>query len=72
MNEHDENNSNREDEESSEVPKNCKGLVDQVLVSGMDYINNTRLKDVKVLLCYYFGSENLRGIPNIGAFGGCY
>ena len=29
----------------------------------MDHINNLKVKDHRVLLCYHFGSENLKGRP---------
>ena len=29
----------------------------------MDHINNLKVKDLRVLLCYHFGSEKLKGIP---------
>ena len=29
----------------------------------MDHINNLKLKDIRVLLRYYFGSEKLKGGP---------
>ena len=28
----------------------------------MDHINNLKVKDLRVLLCYHFGSEKLKGI----------
>ena len=34
-----------------------------VLVFGMDHVNNLKLKDLRVLLRYHFGSEKLKGIP---------
>ena len=30
----------------------------------MDHINNLKVKDLRVLLCYHFGSERLKGNPN--------
>ena len=30
----------------------------------MDHINNLKVKDLRVLLHYHFGSENLKGIQN--------
>ena len=39
----------------------------------MDRIKNLKMKGLKLLLCYYSGSERLKGGPKeIGAFGGCY
>ena len=29
----------------------------------MDHINNLKVKDLRVLLCYHFGSEKLKGRP---------
>ena len=29
----------------------------------MDYTKNLKVKDLKVLLCYYFGSEKMNGSP---------
>ena len=29
----------------------------------MDHINNLKVKDIRALLCYHFGSERLKGIP---------
>ena len=30
----------------------------------MDHINNLKVKELLVLLCYHFGPERLKGIPN--------
>ena len=38
-------------------------MVRSVLTFGMDHINNLKVKDIRVLLIYYFGSERLKGIP---------
>ena len=38
-------------------------LVNSVFAFGMYYINNLKVKDLRVLLRYNFGSENLNGIP---------
>ena len=35
-----------------------------VLSFGMDHINNLKVKDLRVHLCYHFGSEKLKGILN--------
>ena len=32
-----------------------------VLILGMDHINNLKVKDLRVLLRYHFGSERLKG-----------
>ena len=29
----------------------------------MDHNNNLKVKDLRVIICYQFGSENLKGIP---------
>ena len=42
----------------------CEVLVCSVLEFGMDHINNLKVKDLRVLLCYHFGSEKLKGSPN--------
>ena len=42
----------------------CEVLVCSVLAFGMYHINNIKVKDLRVLLCYHFGSEKLKGIPN--------
>ena len=39
-------------------------FVHSVLEFGIDHINNLKLKELRVLLCYHFGSEKLKGIPN--------
>ena len=30
----------------------------------MDHINKLKVKEIRVLLCYHFGSEKLKGGPN--------
>ena len=30
----------------------------------MDHINNLKVKELRVLLCYHFGSERLKGTQN--------
>ena len=42
----------------------CEVWFCSVLAFGMDHINNLKVKDLRVLLCYQFGSEHLKGIPN--------
>ena len=39
-------------------------LVCLVLVFGINQINKLKLKKLRVLLCYHFGSEKLKGRPN--------
>ena len=38
-------------------------FVHSVLEFGIDHINNLKLKELRVLLCYHFGSEKLKVIP---------
>ena len=38
-------------------------MVRSVLTFGMDHINNLKVKELRVLLCYHFGSERLKGTP---------
>ena len=42
----------------------------------MDHINNLKVKDLMVILCYKFGSEKLKGIPKklklVGAVKYCF
>ena len=33
------------------------------LAFGMDHINNNKVKDLRVIIRYHFGSEKLKGIP---------
>ena len=39
-------------------------MVRSVLAFGMDHINYLKVEDIRVILCYHFGSENLKGSPN--------
>ena len=54
----------RYSEKRLKVIGNCGVLVCSVLAFDMDHINNLKLKGVRVLHCYHFGSENLKGSPN--------
>ena len=36
--------------------ESCEALVCSVLTFGMDHINNLKVKELQVLLCYHFGS----------------
>ena len=36
----------------------CVVLVHSVLAFGMGHINNLKVKELRVLLCYNFGSES--------------
>ena len=46
----------RDDDERLKVLDTCEFFVRSVLEFGMDYINNLKVKDIRVLLCYHFGS----------------
>ena len=35
-----------------------------MMTFGMDHINTLKVKELRVLLCYHFGSERLEGTPN--------
>ena len=43
----------------------CEFLVCSVLTFGMDHIKNLKLKYLRVIICYQFVSEKLKGSPNI-------
>ena len=45
-----------EDEERSKGIQNFEVLDFLVLEFGMDHIENIKVKDLKVLICYYSGS----------------
>ena len=53
----------RDDYEGLKGLENCEFLVHSVLSFGMDHTNNLKVKDLRVLLCYHFGSEILKGSP---------
>ena len=53
----------RDDEERFKVFDTYEILVRSVLVFGMYHINNLKVKDLRVLLCYNSGSEKLKGNP---------
>ena len=53
----------RDDNERLKGLETYEFLVRSVLEFGMDHINNLKVKDLRVLLCYHFGSEKLKGIP---------
>ena len=38
-------------------------MVCSVFLLGMDCINNLKVKDIRMLLRYHFGSEELKGGP---------
>ena len=58
-----EENQVRENEDRLRGLESCESLVRSVLTIGMDHINNLKVKELWVLLCYYFGSERLKGSP---------
>ena len=37
-------------------------MVLSVLSFGMDHINNLKVKGLRLIICYHFGSEKLKGI----------
>ena len=41
----------------------CEAFFCSVLTFGMDPINNLKVKELRVLLRYHFGSESLKGSP---------
>ena len=53
----------RDDADRLKGLETCEFLVLSVLLFGMGHINNLKVKDLRVLPCYNFGSENLRRIP---------
>ena len=42
----------------------CEVLVSSVLEFRIDHINNLKVKEYRVLICYHFRSEKLKGRPN--------
>ena len=54
----------RDYEERSKSLQTCGVLVYSVLVFDMELIKNLIMMDIRVLLCYNFGSEKLKEIPN--------
>ena len=54
----------REDDRRLKYLDTCKVLVCSVLEFVMNNINNLKVKDIWVLLCYHFRLEILKGIPN--------
>ena len=53
----------RDNEKRLKGLETCEVLVRSVLVFSMDQINNLKVKDLRVIIRYHFGSENLKGIP---------
>ena len=54
----------RDDDERLKGLETWKVLVCSVLAFDMDHINNLKVKDIRVFLCYHFGLEKLKEIPN--------
>ena len=42
----------------------CEVLVCSVLAFGMYHINKLKVRCLRVILCYKYGSEKLKGSPN--------
>ena len=67
-----EQNQMRDDYKRLKGLETCEVLACSLLAFGMDHINNLKVKDLRVILCYHFGSENLKGIPKkVELVGGC-
>ena len=47
----------RENEDRLRGLESCEALVRSVLTFGMDHINNLKVKELRVLLCYHFSSS---------------
>ena len=54
----------RDDKYSSKGLETCEVLVCSVLASGMNHINNLKVKDIRVLILYHCSTEKLKRIPN--------
>ena len=55
-----EQNQIREDKQRLKGLDTCEILVRLVLAFGMDHIKNLKVKELRVIICYNFGSEILR------------
>ena len=53
----------RDNENKLRGLESCEALARSILTFGMDHINNLKVKELRVLLCYHFGSERLKGTP---------
>ena len=62
MNNRSEKKHMRDDYKRLKGLETCSVMVFSVLVFGIDCINKLKVKDLRVLLHYYFGSETLKGI----------
>ena len=58
-----EQNHMRDDDDRLNGIDTCEDLVCSVLEFGMDYIHSTKMNELRLLLRYHFGSENLKGSP---------
>ena len=58
-----EQNQMRDDDKRLKGLETCEVSIRSFLGFGMDHINNLKVKYLRVLLHYHFGSENLKGIP---------
>ena len=54
----------RDNEDKLRGLESCESLVCSVLIFGMDHINNIKVKELRVLLHYHFGSKRLKGTSN--------
>ena len=59
------------DDERIKRLETCEFLVGSVLAFGVYNINKLKVKDIRVLLLYHFGSEKLKGSQKSEACGGC-
>ena len=53
----------RENEDKLRGLESCEALVRSVLTFFMDHINTLKVKELRVILRYHFGSERLKGTP---------
>ena len=53
----------RDDDERLKVIETCEVLVRSVLAFGTDHINNPKVNDLRVLLCYHLEPKKFNGIP---------
>ena len=53
----------RENEDKLRGLESCEALVSSVLTFGMDHINIIKVKELRLILRYHFGSERLKGSP---------
>ena len=53
-----------EDKERSKYIQTSMVWVFSLLLLSMDNIKNLKLKGLKVVICYHFRSEKLKGVPN--------